>query len=310
MRTHNHLIVHVTHGPHALTHIAVYTGSRALWRSSLTLVAWWLQAASSPFRPGRVLSSRQARPGFTAASGGGVTHTSPSETRSFLTEKLNRSRVRFRRKAHTSPMEQQSARCNICMARVYLEHVREKTGSEFPPKSPWWAWALRHAAWDYNRFHVRADTRVTPYSKIRLKTYAQTQLVYGCWLVRDSHRRTHCWKQSWGFPHANGQETDRGQELVDRGCCRHGVDAVEDRGDDARQTTNGWRHCQRCSVPTENHNRDPQHRMPKACRTNQRNRRYHSGTQTMKLQNAPRWRWRAHQCRTQGAHHHHHRLLL
>ena len=28
---------------------------------------------------------------------------------------------------------------------VYLEHVREKTGSEFPPKSPWWAWALRRA---------------------------------------------------------------------------------------------------------------------------------------------------------------------
>ena len=26
MRTHNHVIVHVTHGPHALTHIAAYTG--------------------------------------------------------------------------------------------------------------------------------------------------------------------------------------------------------------------------------------------------------------------------------------------
>ena len=35
---------------------------------------------------------------------------------------------------------------------------------------------LRHAAWVYNRFHVRADTRVTPYAKIRLKTYAQPVL--------------------------------------------------------------------------------------------------------------------------------------
>ena len=65
------------------------------------------------------------------------------------------------------------------MARVYLEHVREKTGSEFPPKSPWWAWALRHAAWVYSRFHVRADTRVTAFAKIRLKTYAQPVLPFG-----------------------------------------------------------------------------------------------------------------------------------
>ena len=96
------------------------------------------------------------------------------------------------------------------MARVYLEHVREKTGCEFPPKSPWWAW--RDAAWVYNRFHVRADTRVTPYAKIRLKTYTQPvipveELVWTrrpgahlqVWLLvgqRLSHRRTHCWKQS------------------------------------------------------------------------------------------------------------------
>ena len=60
------------------------------------------------------------------------------------------------------------------MARVYLEHVREKTGSEFPPKSPWWAWALRHAAWVYNRFHVRADTRVTPYAKDQAQNIRST----------------------------------------------------------------------------------------------------------------------------------------
>ena len=212
------------------------------------------------------------------------------------------------------------------MARVYLEHVREKTGSEFPPKSPWWACALRHAAWVYNRFHVRADTRVAPYAKIRLKTYAQpvllfgelvlarrpgshlqksqTQFVYGCWLGRDSHTDEHIvGSKSWGFPHANGQETDRGQELVDRGCGRYGVDAVEDRGDDARQTTRGcrWRekrtHLERAA---ENHHREPRHWMPKARQTNQKCRVYHSRTQTMKLQNALRWRRRAHQCRIRG----------
>ena len=96
------------------------------------------------------------------------------------------------------------------VARVYLEHVRETTGSEFPAR---WAWTLRHAAWIYNRFHVRADTRVTPYSKIRLKTYAQPvlpfgelvlarrpgahlqksqiQFVDGCWSGRDSHTDQH-----------------------------------------------------------------------------------------------------------------------
>ena len=152
------------------------------------------------------------------------------------------------------------------MARVYLEHVREKTGSGFPPKSPWWAWALRHAAWIHNRFHERADTRVTPRSKIRLKTYAQpvppfgelvlarrpgaqlqkcqTQFVYGCSLGRDTHTDEHIVGSTAGvFPHANGQETDRGQELVGRSCCTHGMDAVEDRVYDERQATKGccWR---------------------------------------------------------------------
>ena len=62
----------------------------------------------------------------------------------------------------------------------------------------------------------------------------------------------------------------------------------------------GTRHCQQCAVHTENHHRDPRQRMPKARQTNQKCRRYHSRTQTMKLQNALRWMRRAHQCRTQG----------
>ena len=152
------------------------------------------------------------------------------------------------------------------VARVYLEHVRKKTGSEFPPKSPWWAWALRRAAWIYSQFHERADTRVTPYSKIRLKTYAEpvlpfgelvlarrpgahlqkshTQFVHGCWLGRTrTLTNTSLGAKLGFFPHANGQETDRGKELVGRGCGRHGMDAVEDRGNDQKQATKGccWR---------------------------------------------------------------------
>ena len=99
------------------------------------------------------------------------------------------------------------------IARVYLEQVKERTGITFDPKSCWWSWALRHAAWVYNRFHVRKDTRQTPYSKIRMRNYAQpvlpfgelvlarrpgahlwksqTQFVYGCWLGRDAHTDEH-----------------------------------------------------------------------------------------------------------------------
>ena len=54
------------------------------------------------------------------------------------------------------PMEIRTVQQVRGMARAYLEHVREKTGSEFPPNSPWWACSLRHAAWAYNRFHVKS----------------------------------------------------------------------------------------------------------------------------------------------------------
>ena len=65
------------------------------------------------------------------------------------------------------------------LSRVYLEHVKERTGITFDNTSGWWAWALRHAAWAYNRFHVRQDTRMTPYAQIRLKNYAQPVLPFG-----------------------------------------------------------------------------------------------------------------------------------
>ena len=62
----------------------------------------------------------------------------------------------------------------------------------------------------------------------------------------------------------------------------------------------GTRHYQQCPVHTENHHRDPRHRMPKARQTNPKCMRYHSRTQMMKLQNALRWMMR-HQCRIQRA---------
>ena len=105
------------------------------------------------------------------------------------------------------------------MARVYLAHVREKTGSVFPSSSPWWAWALRHAASTYNRFHVRADTWTTPYSKTRLKVYAFAEesdaVVDGCWLGTSSHTEEHIVvEHSWCISHTSGSKIDIGQELV------------------------------------------------------------------------------------------------
>ena len=89
------------------------------------------------------------------------------------------------------------------------------------------------------------------------------QLLVGQGLAQ---RRTHRWEQGWGFPHANGQETDRGQELVGGSCRTHGMDTVENCGNDEEQATEGrcWRgtnpsgthHCQLCPAPTQNRHRD------------------------------------------------------
>ena len=148
------------------------------------------------------------------------------------------------------------------MARVYLEHVREKTGSEFLPNS-WWAWSLRHAAWACNRFHVRGDTRTTPYSKIRLKTCAQlvlpfgelilarrpgahlqksqTQFVYGCWLGRDSHTDEHIVGSRAGV--FRTRTVRRLTEDRSWSAEVDGMDTVENRGNDEEQATKGfcWR---------------------------------------------------------------------
>ena len=100
------------------------------------------------------------------------------------------------------------------LARVYLDSMQSKTGCEgLPAASPWWSWALRHAAWTYNRFHVRHDTRCTPYTKLRWRVYqqplvtfgelvlarrpgahlqkAESWFVYGAWVGRDSRNDEH-----------------------------------------------------------------------------------------------------------------------
>ena len=64
-RAHNDAVVHVTHGPHALTHIAVYTqGSRELWTTPVERLLDFRRVVTPRFRPGMVLSRRQARPGL------------------------------------------------------------------------------------------------------------------------------------------------------------------------------------------------------------------------------------------------------
>ena len=163
--------------------------------------------------------------------------------------------------------------------------MREKTGSEFPSKSPWWAWALRHAAWIYNRFHVRADTRVTPYSKIRLKTYAQpvlpfgdlflarrpgahfqksqTQFVYGCWLGRDSHTDEHIVGSKAGVFRTRTVRRlteDRSwsaEAVADRNGRRGRPRQRPEAGHqrlllERGMNPSGTHHCQRCPTPTVN----------------------------------------------------------
>ena len=169
----------------------------------------------------------------------------------------------------------------MCVRKLVLKFLRTH---------PWWTWSLRHAAWAYNRFHVRGHTRTTPYSKIRLKNICSTcvtvwrvdsgtearstlaekpdsicfQLLVGQGLA---HRRTHRWEQGWGFPHANGQETDRGQELVGGSCRTHGMDTVENCGKprgaghqrlllERGTNPSGTHHCQLCPAPTGNRHRD------------------------------------------------------
>ena len=99
------------------------------------------------------------------------------------------------------------------IARVLLSQIKTKTGEHIGPSSQWWPWAVRHAAWSYNRFHIRKDTRCTAYAKVRHRNYGQavlpfgeqvlarrpgahlqkalSQYVLGVWLGRDGHTDEH-----------------------------------------------------------------------------------------------------------------------
>ena len=100
------------------------------------------------------------------------------------------------------------------LARVYIDSVRAKTGATtLDAKSPWWTWAVRHAAWVYNRFNARPDLRCTPYTKLKWRVYAQPMVpfgelvlsrrpgahlhkaeswfVYGAWVGRDGRTDEH-----------------------------------------------------------------------------------------------------------------------
>jgi hypothetical protein len=100
------------------------------------------------------------------------------------------------------------------LARVYLDSLRAKAGAKtLDARSPWWTWATRHAAWTYNRFHVRPDLRCTPYTKVKWRVYAQpivpfgelvlarrpgahlqkaeSWFVYGAWAGRDGRTDEH-----------------------------------------------------------------------------------------------------------------------
>ena len=66
------------------------------------------------------------------------------------------------------------------LARVLLDQLQVKTGAgQIAADSEWWPWALRHAAWLYNRYHVRADQRCTPYTRLRWRTYQQPLVSFG-----------------------------------------------------------------------------------------------------------------------------------
>ena len=133
------------------------------------------------------------------------------------------------------------------MARVYLAHVRQKTGSVFPSRSPWWAWALRHADVDVQQISCSCRYR----DKAVFQNAAQSVRSTWCAFAGASHAvslrllvgqelsdgRTHCGEQSWCVSRASGLKIDRGLELV--GWCRHwhGMDSVANSGDNERETS-------------------------------------------------------------------------
>ena len=73
------------------------------------------------------------------------------------------------------------------LARTYIKCLEKRCGQELPANSPWWCWAVRHAAWLYNRFHrKRSQGNLTPYEKYKHRKYGQPvlQLAAAVWARR------------------------------------------------------------------------------------------------------------------------------
>ena len=73
------------------------------------------------------------------------------------------------------------------LARTYIAGLERRCGQELPANSVWWCWAMRHAAWLYNRFHrKRSQGNLTPYEKYKHRKYGQPilQLAAAVWARR------------------------------------------------------------------------------------------------------------------------------
>ena len=72
-------------------------------------------------------------------------------------------------------------------ARTCMAGLERRCGQELPASSVWWCWAVRHAAWLYNRFHKkRSQSNLTPYEKYKHRKYGQPvlQLASAVWARR------------------------------------------------------------------------------------------------------------------------------
>ena len=63
--------------------------------------------------------------------------------------------------------------------RTLVVQLQRKVGMELTADSPILPWAVRHAAWLYNRFHKRQDTNFTPFEQVHLKEYNKPLWMFG-----------------------------------------------------------------------------------------------------------------------------------
>jgi len=71
------------------------------------------------------------------------------------------------------------------LARTLVRHLALKTGATIEKTSPWWPWAIRHAAWLATRFQLREGR--TAYERCKNKKYQQGLVAFGEMVA--AHRR-------------------------------------------------------------------------------------------------------------------------